>query len=607
MYHSLYLATSGLSEGSGVSNLPLVIWHEIKSVVSSDNPLVDVLVMFTVAILIVPIFKRVGLGSVLGYLFAGVIVGPSLIQITDDVEEVRHFAEYGVVLLMFLIGLELKPAKLWSMRNIVFGLGLLQILVTGVAIAGALWLTDIYINHLYDLPFKVFLLSGLALALSSTAIGLQILKERGEMQTAQGQSAFGILLMQDIAAVPLLAIVPLLADNTAGATVGEPFYITALKILAVLLVMLLATRVFLPAIAPIIKATELFELGFALMIVIVFGGGWLMEEVGLSMTLGAFISGLMLADSQYRYQIEAELIQRRDLLLGIFFMAVGMSVDFELIQVEALHLLRDTFLVLVIKFVVLYCLCRIFQRSHETALRVALLLPQSGEFCFVIAGIGLSSGIYTEEIYRFALVMVALSMAATPLLSILSDKFIISTAKSIEKGEKAVPVAPEQAQKNHVLILGFGRVGETIAQMLQKAKISFLALDEDPHRVKQVRQKGYEVYYGDANNSKALSSVGLGEAKGVIITVGSVALCNYLLAEIRRDYPHLPVSCRARDLEHAANLRELGATEIVLETLEPSLQLGATALSFGGSQEDEIEKTVESFRHNDSVLALQVN
>ena len=201
--------------------------------------------------------------------------------------------------------------------------------------------------------------------------------------------------------------------------------------------------------------------------------------------------------------------------------------------------------------------------------------------------------------------MVALSMAATPLLSILSDKFIISTAKSIDTSEKAVPVAPEQEQKNHLIILGFGRVGETVAQMLQKAKIPFLALDEDPHRVKQVRQKGYEVYYGDANNYKALSSVGVGEAKGVIITVGSVDLCNYLLAEIRRDYPHLPVSCRARDLEHAANLRELGATEIVLETLEASLQLGATALNFGGSPEDEIEKTVESFRHDDSVLALQ--
>ena len=607
MDQSVYLVASSLSEASGLFNLPLVLWDEFKLIVAQENLLVDVLVMFIVAILIVPIFKRVGLGSVLGYLFAGVIIGPSLIQVTDDVEGVRHFAEYGVVLLMFLIGLELKPAKLWSMRNTVFGLGLVQILVTGVFVGSCLWLTSNYIDQNENISFKVYLLTGFAAALSSTAIGLQILKERGEMQTAQGQSAFGILLMQDIAAVPLLAIAPLLADNTAGATVGEPFYITALKILAVLLVMLFATRILVPAVVPILRATELFELGFALMIVIVFGAGWLMEEVGLSMTLGAFISGLMLADSQYRYRIEAELIQRRDLLLGVFFMAVGMSVDFELIQVEALQLLRDTFLVLVIKFVVLYCLCRIFQKTHETALRVALLLPQAGEFGFVIAGIGLSSGIYTDNGYRFALVVVALTMAATPLLSILSDKLIVSTAKSIEKGEKAVPVAPEQEQKNHLIILGFGRVGETVAQMLQKAKISFLALDEDPHRVKQVRQKGYEVYYGDANNSKALSSVGLGEAKGVIITVGSVALCNYLLAEIRRDYPHLPVSCRARDLEHAANLRELGATEIVLETLEPSLQLGATALSFGGSQEDEIEKTVESFRHNDSVLALQVN
>ena len=401
MYQTLYLgASTFLAEQTGVFNLPPTFWDEIKSIVPTDDLQIDVLVMFIVAILIVPVFKGIGLGSVLGYLFAGIILGPSLLQITNNVEGLRHFAEYGVVLLMFLIGLELKPSKLWSMRNTVFGLGLFQILVTGVAIAGGLWLTSSYIDQ-ENLPFKVYLLTGLALALSSTAIGLQILKERGEIQTEQGQSAFGILLMQDIAAVPILGIVPLLSDNTSGPTVGEPFYITAINIVAVLLIMFFTIRVLAPAIGPILRATGLFELGFALIVVIVFGSGWLMEEVGLSMTLGAFIAGLMLADSPYRYQIEAELLQRRDLLLGIFFIAVGMSVDFELIQESLTLILSDTLLVLVIKFVVLYCLCRIFHRDHQTSLRVALLLPQAGEFCFVVAGICLSSGIYSEGMYRF--------------------------------------------------------------------------------------------------------------------------------------------------------------------------------------------------------------
>ncbi|MGK7872943.1 MAG: cation:proton antiporter [Xenococcaceae cyanobacterium] len=606
MHFSLYFAHSGLSEGILLSNLPLMIWNELKSIVASDNLLVDVLVMFIVAILSVPIFKSIGLGSVLGYLFAGIIVGPSLLQVTNDIEGVRHFAEYGVVLLMFLIGLELKPAKLWSMRNTVFGLGFLQILVTGVALGGVFWLTSSYIYR-GNIPFKVYLLTGLALALSSTAIGLQILKERGEMQTEQGQSAFGILLMQDIAAVPLLGIAPLVADNMAEPTVGEPFYITALKIIAVLLVMLLATRVVLPAITPILKATQLFELGFALMIVIVFGSGWLMEEVGLSMTLGAFIAGLMLADSQYRYRIEAELLQHRDLLLGIFFMAVGMSVDFELIQGSLTLLLSDTLLILVVKFVVLYCLCRIFQKNHQTSVRIALLLPQAGEFCFVVAGICLSHGIYTPLIYRSVLVLVALTMAASPLLSILTDKLVSSLENSLETSDKAVPVAPDQEQKNDVIILGFGRVGETVAKMLQKENISFLALDSDPDRVKQARRKGYEVYYGDSSNPKDLLSVGVAEARGVIITLSDPDVCSYVLAEIRKVCPNLPVSCRGRDLEHAANLQELGATEIVLETLEASLQLGATALNFGGSQEDEIDKTIEFFREDYSILALQVN
>ncbi len=400
MYHCLYLGASSLAEETGALILPLTFWDQIKSIVPTDHFLIDVLVMFIVAILIVPIFKGIGLGSVLGYLFAGVIVGPSLLQITYNVEGLRHFAEYGVVLLMFLIGLELKPSKLWSMRNTVFGLGLFQILVTGMAITISVRLTNTILqNNL--LPFKVSLLTGFALALSSTAIGLQVLNERGEMETEQGQSAFGILLMQDIAAVPIIGIVPLLADNTAGVTVGEPFQITALKIFGVLVIMLLATRIILPAVSPLLRKMELFELRFAFIIVIVFGAGWLMEEVGLSMTLGAFIAGLMLSDSQYRYEIEAELLQRRDLLLGIFFIAVGMSVDFELIQVRALDLLCNTFVVLLVKVVVLYCVCRLFQKSHQTALRVALLLPQSGEFCFVVAGICLSSGVYTEEIYRF--------------------------------------------------------------------------------------------------------------------------------------------------------------------------------------------------------------
>ena len=596
--------TEGLAHSNPLLNFLDLIWSEFQT--ATDNSLLlDVLVMFTTAIILVPIFKRIGLGSVLGYIFAGIIVGPSLLQVTNDIEGVREFAEYGVVLLMFLIGLELKPSKLWALRNMVFGLGLLQILLTGLFIGVVSFFLPSYLDQA-DSSFKVYLLTGVALALSSTAIALPILEEAGEIPTEQGQAAFSVMLMQDIAAVPLLAIVPLMAENTAGVTVGEPFYLTLLKIAGVLAVMLLTTRVLLPFIAPILINTKLYELGIAILIVIIFGSGWLMEEVGLSMTLGAFIAGLMLSDSDYRRTIEAELLQNRDLLLGLFFIAVGMSIDFSLIRDNALLLFRDAFLVLLIKMAVLYGLCRIFQKSHQASVRVALLLSQCGEFCFVVAGICLSSGVYNEYAYRFVLVTVALTMAATPLLILITKKLTVTTTVSVEseaEGKLATSNAVEQG--NHIIIVGFGRIGTTVANMLIKANISYLALEREPNRLKQARQEGYKVYYAGLINGKVLDLVKVGKAKAAIITLSEPDACNQVLAIIRELNPNLPVSCRAQNLEHSYQLQELGATEIILETLEASLQLGRTALDYATTQSDEIEKIVESFREDDYALVLQ--
>ncbi len=594
--------TEGLAQSNPLLNFLDLIWSEFQT--ATDNSLLlDVLVMFTIAIILVPIFKRIGLGSVLGYIFTGIIVGPSLLQVTNDIEGVREFAEYGVVLLMFLIGLELKPAKLWALRNMVFGLGLLQILLTGLCIGVFSFFLPSYLDQADYSSFKVYLLTGVALALSSTAIALPILEESGEMPTEQGQAAFSILLMQDIAAVPLLAIVPLMADNTAGVTVGEPFYITLLKIAGVLAVMLLTIRVLLPFIAPILINTKLYELGIAILIVIIFGSGWLMEEVGLSMTLGAFIAGLMLSDSDYRRTIEAELLQNRDLLLGLFFIAVGMSIDFALIRDNALLLFRDAFLVLLIKIAVLYGICRIFQKSHQASVRVALILSQCGEFCFVVAGICLSSGVYNEYAYRFVLVTVALTMAATPILILIAEKFTVARADSVESNEQAkLAIANAEEQENHIIIIGFGRIGTTVANMLIKANISYLALEREPNRLKQARQEGYQVYYAGLINGKVLDLVKVDKAKAAIITFRDPDACNQVLAIIRELNPNLPVSCRAQDLEHSYQLQELGATEIILETLEASIQLGRTALDYATTQPDEIEKIVESFREDDYAL-----
>jgi glutathione-regulated potassium-efflux system protein KefB len=559
----------------------------------------SILLLILAAIIIVPLFKRLSLGSVLGYLAAGVVAGPSIPAIANDVEGIRSFAELGVVLLMFLIGLELKPAKLWSMRGTVFGLGTIQILVTGVLIAGYCLLLKI--------PADVAAIAGFTLALSSTAIGLQILGEKGELNSEHGNTAFGILLMQDIAVVPLLALVPLIAHTSTVAAVGGPFYLILLKVLGALGVIFGVTRYLTRLLIPLLIGNQLVELSFAFLLAIVFGAGWLMEEVGLSMTLGAFIAGLMLSDSEYRYQIEAELLIHRDLLLGLFFMAVGMSVDLELIREQFLLLLKDAVAILSIKAGVLYALCLAFRQSQVTAIRVALLLPQCSEFGFVLSEIAFKGKLLTDANYKFGLVMLALTMAATPLLGILSDKIAAYfQTQAFVESHAGIPLpADPPEQENHIVIVGFGRMGEAIANMLRKANVSYLAIDEDPAQAAEARQQGYEVYFGNASDSKVLQSVGITQARAALITLSNPDICTKTLGTIRELCPHLPVSCRARDLEHRAILQELGATEVVLETMEASLQLGRTALDYVGKNADYIDETVATFRQNDYALAME--
>ncbi len=595
-------------ENNSFLNFLYSFWENFQTV-TDESLLVDIVVMSIIAIILVPISKRLGLGSVLGYIFTGIIVGPSLLQVTHDIEGVRHFAEFGVVLLMFLIGLELQLSKLWALRGMVFGLGLSQILITGIAISGYFWFINKinpYIVQGQGFSFKEFLLSGLALALSSTAIALQTIQEEGEMNTEQGQASFSILLMQDIAAVPLLAITPLMANNTTGVTVGEPFYITLLKIAIIVGLMLLVTRVISPVLVPILQKSKVLELRFPVIFIIIFGSGWLMEEVGLSMTLGAFIAGLMLSDSEYRYNIEAELLERRDLLLGLFFIAVGMSIDFQLIREDALFLLRDAFAILVIKIGVVYGLCRFFQKTHPASVKSALLLSQSGEFCFVIAGICLSSGIYDDYIYRFILVTVALTMSATPLLILLANKLGLTKIEESEGKEEIKTVSLEEESADQIIIIGFGRMGETIANLLKKKNIAYWGLESNAERVKEASQQGYKVYFGDIITSKKiLMSAGLTEAKAVIITVPNAEACDYILTEIRELCPDLPISCRAQNLEHSLKLQKLGATDIVLDTFEASLQLGRKALDYTQTESDEIEQLLESFREDNYTLAIQ--
>ncbi|MFQ5572558.1 MAG: monovalent cation:proton antiporter-2 (CPA2) family protein, partial [Rhodothermales bacterium] len=373
--------------------------------------LLAVLVLLTAAVILVPLFKRLGLGSVLGYLVAGAVVGPWGLGITSDVAAIRHFAEFGVVFLLFIVGLELHPSKLWVMRRAVFGMGTLQVVLTGGSIGLYAWF--------FGEPWSTAVVVGFGLALSSTAIGLQILTERGEVGSDHGRAAFAILLMQDMAVVPLLALVPLMAEAPVAA--GESFGIAALKDVAALAAVVVIVRFVLrPGLRVIAigRNTEAFA-GAAVLAVL--GAAWLMEQVHLSMALGAFLTGLLLSDSEYRHQIEADVQPFRGFLLGLFFMAVGMSLNFGIMGEVGLRVVGHVAGVMVIKSLVLFGLCVAFRYSRESATRVALLLPQCGEFGFVLFGVAFASGVITDLTFQFLLLLIAVSMATTPVLATVAD------------------------------------------------------------------------------------------------------------------------------------------------------------------------------------------
>ncbi|MFQ5993079.1 MAG: monovalent cation:proton antiporter-2 (CPA2) family protein [Nitrospiraceae bacterium] len=555
--------------------------------------LLAVLVLLTAAVIAVPLFKRLGLGSVLGYLVAGAVVGPWGLGITSDVEAIRHFAEFGVVFLLFIVGLELHPSKLWVMRRAVFGMGTLQVVLTGGSIGVYAWF--------FGVPWSTAVVVGFGLALSSTAIGLQILTERGEVGSDHGRAAFAILLMQDMAVVPLLALVPLMAEAPVAA--GESFGIVALKDVAALAAVVVIVRFVLrPGLRVIAigRNTEAFA-GAAVLAVL--GAAWLMEQVHLSMALGAFLTGLLLSDSEYRHQIEADVQPFRGFLLGLFFMAVGMSLNFGLMDQVGLRVVGHVAGVMVIKSLVLFGLCLAFRHSRESATRVALLLPQCGEFGFVLFGVAFASGVITDFQFQFLLLLIAVSMATTPVLANVADWLV----RRME-GSKAAdtPEGIPEEIKNHVVIAGFGRGGKMVALMLKKNDVPYVALDLDPDKVATGLARGYHVFYGDATRAEVLQTTGAGRAKLAVVTLDNPAAVERTIAAIRYLYPGLPIEARAHDLKHSEKLIKMGATGTIPEAIEATLQLGRAVLFHVGVEEDRVTDIVENIRHDDYALIRKI-
>jgi monovalent cation:proton antiporter-2 (CPA2) family protein len=545
--------------------------------------LTDILVLLAAAVITVPVFQRLGLGSVLGYLAAGAFVGPWGFGFIDQVEEIRHLAEFGVIFLLFIIGIELKPARLWAMRRMVFGLGTAQVMVTGLAIAG--------LALLFGQPLKIAVIIGFGLALSSTAFGLQILTERGEMNTDHGRTAFSVLLLQDLAVVPLLALVSLLAAET---TLLEGIEFAILDAVLVIAFVILVGRFLLSPALRLVATSRTAEVFTAAAVFAVLGTAWLMEAVGLSLALGAFLAGLMMADSHYRHQVIADIEPFRGILLGLFFMAVGMSIDFGLLKSQGVMIAGLALGLLLVKATITWVLCRLMKVDTPDATRASLLLSQSGEFGFVIFGLAATSSLLPEYLFHALVLLIALTMATTPLMPKLGEYLNSRLTKSTDRHDVSTNHIDEE--QPHVIIAGFGRVGQRVARILQAGNVPYLAIESNTDRVLESRQDGYSVFYGDASQVDVLKAAGAGKAGVLVCTIDQAIPAERLVNILRQHYPGIAIYARGRDKQHCDRLLKAGASIAISETLEASLQIGGEVLNAMGMFEDDAATLIESFR-----------
>ena len=550
---------------------------------AETNYFVDILVLLAAAVVAVPVFQRLGLGSVLGYLAAGAVIGPWGLGFIDQIEEIQHIADFGVIFLLFIIGIELKPARLWIMRRMVFGLGTAQVMVTGLAITG--------LTLLFDQPLSTAVIIGFGLALSSTAFGLQILTERGEMGTDHGRTAFSVLLLQDLAVVPLLTLVSLLAAETP---LMEGLEFGILDTVLVIAFVILVGRFFLSPVLRLVATSRTAEVFTAAAVLAVLGTAWLMKQVGLSLALGAFLAGLMMADSHYRHQVIADIQPFRGILLGLFFMAIGMSFDFGLLSRQGVLIAGLVLGLLLIKSVTLWVLCRLMGVGTQVATRVSLLLSQSGEFGFVVFGLAAINGVLSADLFDTLILLVVLTMVTTPLMAKLGKYLNRRLTSTPDRHD--VSIDHIDAEQPHVIIAGFGRVGRRVAKILQVGNVPYLAIESNVDRVLEGRRDGFSVFYGDASQIEVLKAAGAGQAGALVCTLDYAVPAVQLVNIIQQHYPGIAIYARGRDRQHCEQLLKAGATIVISETLEASLQIGGAVLRAMGVFEEDANALIESFR-----------
>ncbi|MGE8325200.1 monovalent cation:proton antiporter-2 (CPA2) family protein [Pseudomonas urmiensis] len=561
-----------------------------------EGSLLQTAVIFLLATVIaVPLAKRLQLGAVIGYLLAGVAIGPQALGLIRDTESVAHISELGVVLLLFIIGLELSPRRLWLMRKAVFGVGLAQVLLTG-AVIGAIAVFG------FGQSLPAALVVGLGLALSSTALGLQSLAESKQLNAPHGRLAFAILLFQDIAAIPLIALVPLLAASGPDTSHGDSLE-HGLKVFASIAVVIVGGRYLLRPVFRIVARTGLPEVSTATALLVVIGTAWLMEEAGISMALGAFLAGLLLADSEYRHELESQIEPFKGLLLGLFFISVGMGANLSLLLEAPLLLLGLTLLLVAVKLPLLMLVGRIGGLNKANALRLGVVLAAGGEFAFVVFKLGKDQGLFDAYTYDLLLMTITLSMAATPLLLIICARLLKRPQATREVPEQYKQI---QTDAPRVVIVGMGRMGQIVSRILRAQNIPFIALDTSVDAIEMTRTfEQVPVFYGDPLRAEVLHAAKVGEAEYFVITTDDPEITTRTAERVKRLYPHLKVLARARNRQHVHKLTDVGAVPI-RETFYSSLEMTRRALVGLGLTEEQAADRIERFtEHDEQVLETQ--
>ena len=561
----------------------------------------NALIYLGAAVVSVPIAKKLGLGSVLGYLLAGIIIGPFVLRLVgNEAGEVMHFAEFGVVLMLFIIGLELEPKLLWKMRRNIFGLGGLQVLITAGINTGVALLLKFQLNRAVAI--------GLILALSSTAIVLQTLSEKGLMRNIAGRSAFSVLLFQDMAVIPILALLPLIAtlgtpaalSDTSIESIGQvaqlPGWLQLLIIIGAITVMVIIGRFAARHIFRLVAETGLHEVFVALALLMVIGIALGMDAIGLSPALGTFIAGVVLADSEYRHELETTIDPFKGLLLGLFFISVGAGINFNLLIENPWLIIGFVLLLIVIKFVVLLILGRIFRLKKGFEFLFAFLLAQASEFAFVLISFSKQNKLFDEQTSGMLLLVVTLSMAISPLLLIFNDKAVSPILARWQNKQEYDEIEDEETP---VILAGFGRFGLTVGRILIANGIKVTILDNNPSNVETLRKYGFKLYFGDITRPTMLEKAGIEKARLLILSMAEHENALKVAEVVRKKYPHVKILARANDIFHVFEYLNLNINKVQRENFHSAAELGNNALVELGFSKYEAYRATRTFKHHE--------